>query len=235
MNVRPLRTASALTLVGTALSVSANTSFYGGDFDANDAVITELMDNSETYARVFDDFTVSEATAVQQIYGNFVGEYLEDGGTDHMYYEIRQGVQDGDGGVLLYSGLLDTIAQYVGEVPTSAITNYDQYYRVSANVGPDVILAPGTYFLGLSVSPLTYLMTTSHENASGGFIDNDLSYFDSVNYNRPPFQDLDETGNQGATDLSMGMTGRPAPVPEPATLAALGLGAAALLRRRKRS
>ena len=153
-----------------------------------------------------------------------------------MYYEIRRNVKDEDGGELLYSGLLDATTQYVGEVPDGGITTYDQYFRVSANVGPDVILAPGTYFLGLAVAPYTYLMTTSHENASGGYIDNDVSYFDSVDYGRPPFESLAQTGDQGATDFSMGMIGRPAPpVPEPTTIAALAVGLAGALRRRKRS
>ena len=98
-----------------------------------------------------------------------------------------------------------------------------------------MILQPGTYFLGLSVSSITYLMTTSHDAAFGGFIDNDLSYFDSVNYNRPRWQPLDETGNQGATDFSMGLSGRPAPVPEPMTMIALGLGVAGFIARRKRN
>ncbi len=232
MRVFTIRSASLLTLLGAALSAPAQTSFYGGDYDGNDAVITEV---SATYKRVFDDFTVGEATSVQQIYGNFVGEFLADGEESNLYYEIRRNVQDEDGGELLYSGLLDATTQYAGEVPDGGVTVFDEYFRVSANVGPDVILAPGTYFLGLAVAPYTYLMTTSHENASGGYLDNDVSYFDSVNYGRPPFESLAQTGNQGATDFSMGMTGRPAPpVPEPATLAALAVGLAGALRRRKR-
>ena len=135
MSVRKIRTASILALLGTALSASANTSFYGGGFDANDAVITELRDNTETYARVYDDFILTEPTMVTQVYGNFVGDDLEGGGTDKMYYEIRQGVMDGDGGTLLYSGLINSVAQYQGEVPESQITTKDQFYRVAGDVG----------------------------------------------------------------------------------------------------
>lgn len=232
MKILSIRSASLLALLGASLTATAQTSFYGGDYDGNDAVITEV---SDTYKRVFDDFTVGERTGVQQIFGNFVGEFLAEDESTKMYYEIRRNVSDENGGELLYSGLLDATTQYGGEVIDGGVTVFDEYFRVSANLGQDVILETGTYFLGLAIAPYTYLLTTSHENASGGYLDNDVSYFDSVNYGRPPFESLAQTGNQGATDFSMGLIGRPAPVPEPATMLALGAGVLTLVRRRKRA
>lgn len=233
MNVFTIRTASLIVLLGASLSASAQTSFYGGDYDGNSAVITDI---SDSYARVFDDFTIGTATNVLQIYGNFVGEYLVDGDNTHMYFEIRQGVSDENGGTLLYSGLLNATTTYAGAT-FGGITDYADYFRVSANVGPGIVLGPGTYFLGLAV-PNTYLMTTGGAGATGGFLNNDVSYFDSENFGRPHFESLAQTGLQGATDLSMGMIGRPfvAPgVPGPAAVAPFVVGLVGTFRRRKRS
>lgn len=224
-----IRTVSLLALLGTALSASAQTSFYGGDYDGNSAVLTEDLAN---YKRVYDDFTVGEGTRVSQIFGNFVGNFDEETNNTFMYYEFRRNVTEGDGGELLYSGKTKATVSYVGEV-FGGITEFKKYYRVSADVEPDTLLGPGTYFLGLAFRD-AYVMTTKGENASGGFLDNDVSYFDSLNFNTQHFESLANIGKQGATDFSMGMSGRPAPVPEPASMLALGAGAVVVLRRRKR-
>jgi len=229
MKVFTIRTVSLLALLATALSASAQTGFYGGDYDGNSAVLTE---DSADYKRVFDDFTLGEGTRVSQVFGNFVGNFDEQTQNTFMYYEIRRNVKDEDGGELLYSGKTHATVTYAGEV-FGGITEFDQYYRVTADVEPDTLLGPGTYFLGLAFRD-AYLMTTAGANATGGFLNNDISYFDSINYGRPPFESLAQTGNQGATDFSMGMVGRSAPVPEPASMVALGAGVVAVLRRKRR-
>jgi hypothetical protein len=213
MKVTMLRSVSLLALASAALAANAQTSFYGGDYDGNNAVITSQGAN---YARIYDDFTLGQATNVQSVFGNFIGR------SSTLYYEIRQGVSAGNGGTLLYSGTIAATSTVNGT------SRFGSIYNVSGQIS-GVTLGPGTYFLGLAGS--SYLVTASGANGVGGPLNNDLSYFDGQGYGTPPFASTATVGNQGATDFSMGLNGVAA-TPGPAAALAFGVG---LIRRRRKA
>ncbi|RYG45057.1 PEP-CTERM sorting domain-containing protein [bacterium] len=195
-------------------AASAQTSFYGGDAD--------LVDGMSSYATnclAFDDFSFGSTATVTDLSGNFLynGSNLQG-----LYYEIRSGMSAGNGGTLVASG---TIA--ASKVDTDADAFGFNIFTISGSVS-GVTLAAGAYHLGLaaldSVSG-AYLATTSGANGYGSPIHNGNSF------SYRPDAGAFYSDSVGYYDYSIGVNTQA--VPEPASLAALGLGGLALLRRRK--
>ena len=223
-----LRSSLLIALGLGSIRAFAQSSFYGGDPDLKDALSSEVntgVIGTLIDGYVYDDFMLGTAGAVTSVFGNFAADTTITG----LHYEIRSGVKEFNGGTLLASGdlaatVVDTGLSFVGR----------SVYRVSGSpVG--VSLQPGAYFLNVSVigsgpfSGRAFLMTTSGQNGVGGPLGDDNSFFSSkvLNYSFIKVADL----NVG-DDYSMGIVTRP--VPEPATVAVLSLGALGLLRRRAR-
>lgn len=225
MNIR-LRFLAPLTLACAALSASAQTNFYGGAPSTGRGAFD--MDPFG-HQIVFDDFALGETTSIQTIFGNH-----SIGGTPNatkLRYEIRQGVSSGDGGTLLFSGVVDATTEQRGTVGSNATKIFTMTGAVSG-----VTLTAGTYWLGLSVfdprGTTTYaLLNTTGVDAVGGPAHDAQAFIYRDNLqNYAPARD-----GSDLVDFSMGVNGRAAPVPEPASIVALGGGLAAFLRKRRRA
>ncbi len=181
---------------------------------------------------MYDDFNVGgPGWAVSGVFFNV----LNAGGGDFngMNWEIRSGVSTGNGGTVVASG---------SAVPTVTLTGGSGFgfteYKVHVG-GLSVNLAPGTYWLGGGVTTVSgsnaqYMSTTSGTNAIGTPPGNNgNSFWNSTTFGAN-FLPTSDAGLFGAGTWDIGMGVEASPVPEPASMIALGTGIAALVARRRR-
>jgi hypothetical protein len=213
-----------LTLIGfVVLAVGAQASpvvFYGGDWDAVNGLAAQVNGSPVNDSRVYDNFTLATAMNIDSVFGNFVDN--TSGNTSSVFWEIRSGMSVGNGGTVLFGGTTAGTRTVMG-----SIVNY------TANISP-VTLGPGNYWLSIEVNggdAQTFIGTTSGRNGVGGPLSDGNSLWDSSFFGQSFSSTSAALGAPG--DFSMGITGTQV-VPEPASLAVLGLGAVALLRRRRK-
>jgi hypothetical protein len=223
---------AVLALVSVVGAAQAQTLFYGGDVDLTNGGNGIISQVGGTYTDfwVYDDFTLSDGSSITSVFGNF-GDTSTTPGVG-LHWEIRTGVAAGSGGTVVASGVSTNFTRVATGRAPLGLTEYTYTAAVSG-----VNLAAGTYFLGIaldnsnSTDARSYLSITSGANGIGSPIHNGNSFVNS------PSQGLDWTDTQDLvgepTDFSLGLTGTT--VPEPASMAALGLGALALIRRRRAS
>jgi PEP-CTERM motif len=218
---------TVLGIIGLAVGAHASPIvFYGGDFNGITGLASQVNGLIFTDAQTYDNFTLSTETQIDGIFANFLDTGSVRGGS--LVWEIRTGVGDNNPGTLLFSG--DDVA--TAALSGTNLTNIEYTYTCSTT---PFILASGDYFLSVAVNGgdgECFVSTTSGLNGVGGPLADDSSF-----YNHP---------SQGANfavasnfagapaDFAFGLRGA-ATTPEPATLAVLGLGVVALLRRRRRS
>jgi len=224
----------ALVAVGGA--ANAQTIFYGGDTDGRDGIADQDGGNV-TGAYSFDNFNMV-GTNLTGLFANMV-----DSGTNGFAttakYEIRTGVSNGVAGTLVASG-----GGAVSRVATGrTVLTYAEFtYTMS---GLNIALTNGTmYWFALALDKSgqngqAFVTTTdgangtTNPNAVGSPIHDGRSFLNwpAGGFNMTDIAGPDLEGG-GKWDLSQGVMAQA--VPEPATMAALGLGVAALLRRRNR-
>src|SRR4051812_24157957 len=140
-----------LCLIAFGLVHAAQAQFFGGYADGVTAVPTG--DNAfGTFVRlVYDDFTFDVAGDINTF--SIIG-MNNTGLPGAMYYEIRTGVSEGNGGNLLFSGITPNaiivplpVNGSAGTPPAGATGEYSRYIA-----GPSVALhlAAGTYWVGLA-------------------------------------------------------------------------------------
>lgn len=205
-------------LVGLAAASQASpVIFYGGDDNGVSDLAAQV---GGLDSRVYDNFTLTSAMTIDGVFGNYTD--VSSGNSSSVYWEIRSGISTGNGGTLLFGG-----TNAGTRTPVGTLFNY------SASIAP-INLTAGNYFLMVAVSGAdgqTWVKTTSGANGVGGPLNDDNSFWDSTTFGQA-FQPV--SGFFGAsTDFSMGLTGSSS-VPEPASFAVLGLGAVALIRRRRK-
>ncbi|MGI8923696.1 MAG: hypothetical protein ACR2HJ_06590 [Fimbriimonadales bacterium] len=212
--------ATLIVLAAAGLSTGkAEILFYGGDYDNVNGMRSQR--GTDIDARVYDDFSLSEPRVVTGVFGSFFAIPR----STMAYFELRSGIEPGNGGTLLASGYFPVEATFLGGGLGFPV------YRFSGKIAP-VELASGDYWVTMAmVSSLDgnfFLATTSGANGIGGPLQNGNSFFDSTTFGYD-FVDVQDLLGPGLWDFSIGLEGRP--VPEAATIVTVLAGVALILRR----
>jgi len=218
-----------IALVVVAGAANAQVVFYGGNQDGRDGIASQ-NGGAVTDAIAIDNFTLSANTTITGLFANMFCDAtaFANGYTGNAGYAIYKSVST-SGATLVTSG---TGAVTPGASQGTNLGNNVFRYTIS---GLNIALTAGTYWFGVQLAPTSgqsYTATTSGASGVGSPIADGNSYLiwpgGFGNSNPVPVADLE---GGGKWDLSQGVL---AAVPEPATMAALGLGVAALLRRRRK-
>lgn len=214
--------------------------WYNGDYDGRRFFDALPSGRNLQFgdSRVYDNFHTNGNWVVQQVWGNYMitPDALND--SQGLYFEIRRGVSQGNGGTLVTGGSIAIISR----IPTGRIgvdrenRQFEEWQIMGPTTG--VTLANATeYWLTVAVigrgRGLAFLSTTDGRDADPnpppvGNIPGE-SFEDSSTFQL----DYEDTSNLTGetTDASMGMMGA---VPEPTSLAGLAAGLAFLARRRRK-
>jgi len=216
-----------------AASANAQVVFYGGDADGRDAV-NDQHGGSVANSLVFDNFNFAGGT-ISGLFVNMVDSgAAQNGFASAGYYEIRSGVSQGVAGTTVASGNLAGVTHVASGRSVLGITEY----TYSAD-GLSINLGAGQYWLAFALDRSavgggqSFVTTTSGTNGVGTPLHDNKSYLaDPANGFTMEAISGDNLEGGGIWDVSQGVKSQA--VPEPATMAALGLGVAAMLRRRNK-
>jgi len=225
-------------LVAVAGAANAQVEWYGGDFDGRDAGNSQ-HGGAVASSLYFDNFNHTGGT-ITDIFGEFFDSgAAANGFANTAYYEIRSGMAAGNNGTLVSSG---TVTGVTHVASTAAINTFDvgtvlNLYRYTAS-GLNINLAAGQYWLTFALDRSNVGAGQSFVATTGGFHgvgtplhDGKTFVIDAQHSSAYAMSGSDFEGG-GTWDLSYGVIAQA--VPEPATMAALGLGVAAMLRRRNK-
>ncbi len=219
-----------LGLIGLAVGAQASpVIFYGGDMNGVNALASQISTaGGFTDSQVYDNFTLTSAMTIDGVFGRFLD--TSNSFAPQITWEIRSGISAGNGGTLLFSGTTAATNSLTGF--TAFGINEREY---ASNVGP-FNLGAGNYWLSVALAGgngPAYASTTSGANGVGGPLNDGKSFYNSLTYSSN-YQPTGTQLTQGVdADFAFGLRGA-STVPEPATFAVLGLGAVALLRRRRK-
>lgn len=221
-----MKAAVIAALVGLVAGAKAQTVFYGGDFNGVNGHASQMGGSVFEDMRIYDDFVLNETTTITGVFGNFL--QFNQQGANSIYWEIRQGITPGNGGTVVHAG---TVSPATVTATGNTLSIYTEYNYESSVSSFD--LGPGTYFLTVALNgpyDSAYLSETEGANGVGSTLGNDIAYLDAWDVvNNDHF----EVWTARSADYSMGLRGASA-VPEPASMAALGLGIIALAKRRRK-
>lgn len=218
-----------IALASATCVSSAQFTFYNGDPDTGQGWSSQ-HGGEVTDSRVYDDFTLGTRTEIRSLYGNFLDTSNNNRGDIPIYFELRQGVvgaeypDSGTGGTLVVGGY----TQQGSRTDTGIRISIFKVYRYEVFL-LDYFFDPGTYWLTIApdlsgISGGTWIASTRGGGRTGGYIADGLDTLDSTTWGYS-WVTLGDEVSYGITSL---------PAPEPASLAALAIGAL-LLRRRSTS
>ena len=226
-------------LAGAAVLSQAQTIFYGGDPDGRNGLVSGYNLFSAGEAMTFDDFNIGNAT-ITSIFGDwFVNPVDLTSSFTTANYQIRSGITDtNSGGTLVASGTVAITAVNTG------LTGFGlSIYRMTT-AAINVPLAAGTYWVTMEpkgdgansiyVTTANGTVGIGSQAGIGTPLANGNSYFDAVSVYGPAGWSRTDNGSvlgAGTWDFSYGINASAAP--EPASMAILGIGAMALIRRRR--
>jgi hypothetical protein len=218
----------AFAVLGLATLASASMAqvvWYNGDDDGADgfAALVGSPNGFGTQYFQYEDFTWSSAATAKSIKGTVLGTSA----FTSIAWEVRTGMAVGNAGTLVTSGT--TTANLTSLGAWAVVPSFTRYL-MTADIGSVALTNGGSYWLGVAMvvpnaSFIGGVTSTSGLNAVGGPLNNDNSIARNVVSG--------DVISNGGFDLSLGISA--SPVPEPASMAALGLGALALIRRRRAS
>lgn len=224
-------------LLGIAFAASASCraqlhaspGFFGGYADGITSLPTGRNSIGPALRMVYDDFTFllpGTITGFEIIGRNYTGNPVG------MYYEIRTGVSEGNGGTLLFSGLsFSAAAGYLpldgslGTPPPPTGAPGGDYMWYDSGPSAPINLNPGTYWIGLApfqgfgsfdIASTQGLLSTGLPINNGNAF-----YYDSSNSSM-------NFVSQGSHDFGLRVATTASVIPEPRQTGAL-LGAAALI------
>lgn len=206
---QPQQTVDATTAADSGLptvSLPAGTLWYNGDFDGVNGLANEQDTSlgSGQYAHTYDDFNVPAGPGWNV--GSVFSNNLENTNVTGAYFEIHQGLSEGNGGTLVAAGM--TMTPCVTPTGRSGFGLTEYQIQVP---GLSLNLSPGTYFLNVTpVGDLTgrsFVSTTSGTNCIGTPCGNNQNAFFDSNFFGFYFT---STANLGQPyDYSMGMSTTP--------------------------
>lgn len=225
-----------ISLACVAAAAHAGQLFYGGDFDGRSGLRSQEGGNVSD-SRVYDNFMLNQTSNISDVYGNFLDS--SGGASTSAFWEIRTGLSEGNGGTVVAGGVFSaatTTATGRGGFGLNEYTYDVKVSGVTLNAGTMYWLTVAPDMTGLGGVNL-FLSTTGGANGVGGPLGDDNAFWDSSFYGQTwtnsgiatAFGDANHTQKW---DFSLGVNG--SPVPEPATFAVLGLGALALIKRRRK-
>ena len=217
------------TVLAFAIGANATTLFYGGDFDPNNPNANGLANENDAIvggspygAAVYQNFVIAN-NHQWQVSGLFTNQVTNQAPPANAYWEIRSGLSEGNGGLLLASGTAADSVMTNGVVSTNT---------VAANA----LLTAGTYWFAVVPQAPNDANRSFTGNTFGlGAIGTQISdqQFWNSSFFMANFTNADNEGVFPA--FSQGVLGRDMSVPEPSSLIRLGsgvLGLAGVLRRR---
>lgn len=212
-----MRAFCLLGAVGLVAVSHAEMVWYGGDFDGENCYWSGYGPDQVNFeGMLYDDFVWNSSSTAASICGTYFGD-----GDDPLKWEIRQGVTPTYRGDLVATGVSQASFSWLGN-------QWDiDYYRFEANIDETTLVNGGSYWLGVaaltdSENDVSGIGTTSGWNGVGSPLNdgNMMVFVDTYNNFIVP-----------GYSASLGIASHA--VPEPATLAALGFGLIACMRRRR--
>lgn len=222
--------ALSIAIAAAGLSAAkADILFYGGDFDGFNGLPSERDLRAD--ARVYDDFDLSDQSAITGIFGNFLETH--ESVPKMAYFEIRSAIEPGNGGTLLASGDIPVESRFLGFFGQLRV------WQFSGEIAP-VSLEPGDYWVALApisnLNGLSSLLTTSGANGVGHPLQNGNTFFDGtvtgsllLDYNFVPVENV---LGSGPLDFSIGVAGHAVPEPSATLILCFGI-VVAWLRAKK--
>jgi len=214
----------------------ASVLYYGGDIDLNDPNQNGLADETDAIvggspygAATYSNFTLGSNSHITDLFAN---ELISNDLNGQAYWEIRTGMSEGNGGTLVAGGMVSAATITATGRSDFGFTEYNVDVNVSSlninlNGGTQYWMTVGQY--DPNGGGRAFNSNTDRLNGVGTHA-NDLEFFNSgffgANYTN--------ADNEGVfSTFSDGVLGQA--VPEPMSFAVLGIGALALISRRRRS
>jgi hypothetical protein len=218
--MRKLIVLATLAVVGASSSAFAADVWYNGDFAGANGTYSCLGPNGFGSDIVsFDDFTWNSAGLATYVRGTMIGSTNFAG----IWWEIRTGMGVGSNGTIVANGFAAATNVNIGSAFGATL------YATTANITPTALTNGGSYWLGIAVDNRTGtsgLYGVGWSTGTGGV-------GTPIGGDNALYMTGGATNSASATDgMSFGIG--TTPVPEPASMAALGLGAIALIRRRRK-